>query len=113
MKINVVPALLAVAVSALLAYGLYALGVNHRLLLAIGGFICFFFTMAGAVALRFEQGRTSTNTAVLGWVFFLILVASHIIFAFIHFASPFYIIINGILLVAFIGTTYAVAKTKQ
>lgn len=113
MKINVIPTLIAAAISALLAYALFAFGVSHRLIMAIGGFLCFFVTLTGAVAVRFEQGRTSTNTAVLGWVFFLILVVSHIIFSRLVFAAPLYIIVNGILALAFLGVTYAVAKTKQ
>ena len=42
MKINVIPALIAAAISALLAYALFAFGVSHRLIMAIGGFLCFF-----------------------------------------------------------------------
>lgn len=115
MKINIFPTILAAAVSALLAYGLYSFckTSGQEILLAIGGFICLFLALAVGVAVRFEQGRTSTNTAVLGWVFFFLLLASHIVFAFIQFATPSYVIVNGILLLAFLGVTYAVARAKQ
>lgn len=57
--------------------------------------------------------RTSANTAVLGGVFFFILLLSHLIFAFTAFHIPAYVIINGILILLFILVVYAVAKTKQ
>ena len=115
MKVNIVPAIIAAAVSALLAYGLYALchAAGQETLLALGGFVCLFLPMATAIAVRFPEGRTSTNTAVLGWVFFFVLLISHAVFAFVQFAPPSYIIINGILLLIFLGVTYAVAKAKQ
>ena len=115
MKINAFPAILAAAISALLAYGLYSFckTPGQELLLAIGGFVCFFLTLSVGVAVRFEEGRTSTNTAVLGWFFFFIMLISHVVFTFILFATPVYIIINGVLLLASLGVIYAVAKAKQ
>ena len=115
MKINIVPTIIAAAISALLAYGLCALckTEGQEMLLAIGGFVCMFFALATGMGIRFEQTRTSANTAVLGWVFFLLMVISNTIFAFVQFTTPVYIITNGIFLLAFIGITYAVAKAKQ
>lgn len=115
MKIKAFPIILAAAISALLAYGLYALckTPGQEALLAFGGFLCLFLPLASAVGVRFEQSRTSTNTAVLGWVFFLLLAISHTVFAFILFSTPAYVIVNGILLLAFLGVTYAIANAKQ
>lgn len=115
MKVNVVPVIIAVTASVLFAYALYSMckTQGQETLLAIGGFVCLFLTLALGVAVRFEQGRTSANTAVLGWVFFFLLLISHFIFAFVQFTTPLYIIINGILLLIFIGVTYSIAKAKQ
>ena len=115
MKIKFVPTMIAAAVSALLAYALYVLckTEGQEVLLAIGGGVCFFLSLATCFGIRFEQGRTSVNTSVIGIVFFLLLLISHGIFAFAKFAVPAYVIINGILLLVFIGVTYAVAQAKQ
>lgn len=115
MKIKTIPTILAVGISALLAYGLYALCKTNgqELLLALGGFLCIFIALAIGVAVRFEQGRTSANTAVVGWVFFFIMLISNAIFAFVHFSAPVYVITNGILLLTLIGITYAIAQAKQ
>lgn len=115
MKINTVPIIIAIAICALLAYAFYAFckTPGQEALLAIGGFICLFVPMATALAMRFEEKRTSANVAVLGWVFFLILLVSHIVFAFINFHTPVYIIVNGLLLLAFVGIAYSVGKARQ
>jgi len=115
MKVNIVPTIIAGAISALLAYALYSIcrTEGQEILLAIGGFICFFVTFGVALGVRFENSRASVNTAVLGWVFFLTLLISNGIFAFVTLHTPAYVIVNGILLLAFIGITYAVTKAKQ
>ena len=115
MKINVFPTIIAIALSALLSYGLFAFchTSSKENILAIGGFVCFAISLIIALAVRFNEKRTSVNTAVLGWVFFIILMVSHIIYAFVQFSTPAYVIVNGIILLVFIGITYAVAKAKQ
>ena len=115
MKINPIPTIIAAAISALLAYALYALchAQGQELLLALGGFICSFLTLGTCFGVRFDQGRTSVNTAVLGGVFFFLLIISNGIFAFLQFSPPAYIITHGILLLVFILVVYAVAKAKQ
>ncbi|MBR1550270.1 MAG: hypothetical protein IJ634_06495 [Bacteroidales bacterium] len=115
MKVNIVPTIIAAGISALLAYALYALchTEGKELLLAIVGGIGFFLTLAGCFAVRFEGERTSANTAVVAVVFFLLLLIANGIFAFVQFATPALVIINGILLLAFVGTEYAIAKAKQ
>lgn len=115
MKIKIVQIIIAAVISALLAYGFYSLcrTDEYQVLLAIGGFICLFISLSVGFGVRFEKGRASTNVAVLGWVFFSVMLISHVIFAFVKFGIPGYVIVNGILLVAFIGITYAIAKAKQ
>ena len=115
MKVNIVPILIAVAISALLAYGLYALCKTdgQELLLAIGGFLCLFLSLATTMSVRFESRRSSANTALIGIIFFLLLLVSHAIFAFVHFSTPTYVIVNGILLLIFISVTYTIANSKQ
>lgn len=115
MKVKVVPTIIAAAISALLAYALYSIckTEGQEILLAIGGFICLFVTFGVALGVRFENSRASVNTAVLGWVFFLILLISNGIFAFVTLHTPVYVIVNGILLLSFIGITYAIARAKQ
>ena len=60
-----------------------------------------------------KRGRTSANVAVVGAVFFGIMVISNAAFAYLQFATHSYIIINGILLLLFLLIEYLIAKAKQ
>ena len=115
MKINIVPTLIAAAISALLAYALFSICKisELKLMFTIGGFVCFFLTLAVAIAVRFAHSRSLLNTTAVGWLFFIIMCVSHAIFACVHFNAPAYIIINGIILLSFIGVIYAVSKARQ
>lgn len=115
MKIKVIPTIIAAAISALIAYGLFSFCKTPGLesLLAIGGFISLFLTLATCLGVRFDQSRTSANIAVIGGVFFFILLVSHLFFTLTLFNKQIYLIINGIILLLFLLTLYGIAKAKQ
>lgn len=115
MKVKVVPTIIALGISALLAYALYnnCHTEGKEMLLAIGGGLCLFLPMATCLGLRFELSRTSANIAVVGAVFFVMMLVSNAIFAFSHFETHAYVIVNGILLLLFLLITYLIAKAKQ
>jgi len=114
MKINFVQALIAIAICALTAYGLYSLSSSeNKLLLSVGGFLFMVTTLIFAIAASFEFHRTTTNIRAVSVIFFIMALSSNMIFAFISFAIPSYIIINGILLVIFLSILYSINKAKQ
>lgn len=114
MKINFVQTIIAIAVSALIAYGLYSFhdGTN-QMLLSIGSFLFLSVTLALSIGVNFEQSRTTTNIRVVSGIFFAIALISNLIFTFISFSVPSYIIINGILLLVFILIAYSINRAKQ
>ncbi len=115
MKINIVPTIIALAISALIAYALYVLCKTdgQELLLAIGGGIATFIPLATTLGVRFEQSRTSVNIATLGGVFTGIMLICCFIFALVRFATPVFIIVAGLLTLIFIIIVYGIAKAKQ
>ena len=115
MKIKVIPIFFAAAISALIAYALYIFckTEGQELLLAIGGGISLFLPLATCFGVRFPQGRTSANIATIGGVFFAILLITQIIFTFVQFSTPVFVIVTGLLLLVFLSSVYAVAKAKQ
>ena len=115
MKVKVVPTIIALGISVLLAYALYEIchTEGKEIMLAIGGGICLFLTLATSLGVRFEQSRTSANTAVIGVVFFVAMAISNALFAYLHFETHTYIIVNGILMLLFLLIVYLVAKEKQ
>ena len=115
MKVKVVPTIIALGISALLAYALYTIchTEGNELLLSICGGLCLMLPLVTCLGVRFEPSRTSANVAVIGAVFFILLLVSNAIFAYSHFETHSYVIVNGILLLLFLLITYYVAKAKQ
>ena len=115
MKINSIPTIIAAAISALIAYALYAFckTEGQELLLAICGGISMFVTLATCLGVRFPEGRTSANVAVLGGVFFALLLIAQLVFAFVPFTTPALIIVDGLLLLVFLLVAYGVTKARQ
>ena len=114
MKIKIVPALVSILLCALIAYGLFSIHkFDNQILLSVGGFIFCAATLFCAFGINFDLPRTTTNIRFLSIAFFFIALVNNLIFCFINFSVPLYIILNGILLLIFILITYSIAKTKM
>lgn len=114
MKIDFVKSLIAIAVSALITYGLYSIGENeNKLLLSTGSIIFLALTLTVAIGVNFKFPRTTSNIRVVSGIFFIIALASNIIFSFFNFSTPSYVIANGILLLIYILIVYSIYKVKQ
>lgn len=114
MKINILQTIIAIAVSLLAAYGLYNFhhGEN-KILLSVGGFVFLATTLTFTIGTSFEQSRTTTNIRVVSGIFFALALISNLVFTFIKFSIPSYIITNGLLLLVFILIAYSINKAKQ
>ena len=114
MKLNVVQTIIAIAVSLLIAYGLYSFhDSENRLLLSLGSFVFLATTLVTTIGVNFEQSRTTTNIRVVSGIFFTIAFVSNLIFSISKFSPPSYVIINGILLLIFVLIAYSINKAKQ
>jgi len=114
MKINFVQTIIAIAVSLLIAYGLYSFhDSENKTLLSLGSFILLAVTLVITIGVNFEQSRTTTNIRVVSGIFFVLAFISNLIFSFFTFSTPSYIIINGILLLIFVLIIYSIYKAKQ
>ena len=70
-------------------------------------------TDRATIGVNFEQSRTTTNVRVVSGIFFVISLASNLIFSFFTFSTPSYVITNGILLLIFVLIAYSISKAKQ
>jgi hypothetical protein len=114
MKINFVQTIIAVAVSLLIAYGLYNFhSSENKILLCAGSFVFFAITLILTTGTNFELSRTTTNIKVVSGIFFAMALIGNLIFTFTNFSVPSYVIINGILLLVFILIVYSIYKAKQ
>ena len=114
MKLNFLQTIIAIAMSLLIAYGLYCFhAFENKLLLSAGSFAFLSATLILTMGANFEFPRTTTNVRVVSGIFFIIALISNLIFTFIDFSTPSYIIINGLLLLVFISIAYSIIKSKQ
>ena len=114
MKINFVQTIIAIAVSLLIAYGLYSFhDSENKILLSAGSFVFLAITLILTIGTSFELPRTTANVRVVSGIFFVVALISNLIFTFIAFSIPSYVITNGILFLVFILIAYSINKAKQ
>ena len=114
MKINIVQTIIAISASILIAYGLYSFNESeNKILLSLGSFVFLAITLVITIGVSFEQSRTTTNIRVVSGIFFAIALISNLIFNFLSFTEPSYIITNGILILIYILITYSINSAKQ
>ena len=114
MKLNFVQTIIAIVLSLLIAYGLYSFhDSENKVLLSLGSFVFLATTLVITIGVNFEQSRTTTNVRVVSGIFFVISLASNLIFSFFTFSTLSYVITNGILLLIFVLIAYSINKVKQ
>lgn len=115
MKAKPIPLLIALAISALIAYALYSFCVttDNQMLLAIGGGVMSACTLGTLLGFSFEPDRTSVNIKTLSATFFFLSLVSNTVFAFLQFSVPTYIVTNGILLLTWLILAYSIGKVRQ
>jgi hypothetical protein len=114
MKINFVPTLIGLFASALISYGFYVVHVlETNFLLSIGSFIFLGITSVFGLGISFEFQRTTTNIRVVSSLFFALGLITNLVFAFSAFSVPSYVIVNGILFLAFLLIIYSIEIAKQ
>lgn len=114
MKINLVQTIVAVFVSMIISYALYSFHpFENKILLSAGGFIFTAISLILTIGITFSLPRTTTNISVLSGVFFLVALISNFTFTFVDFSVPSYVIVNGVLLSAFISITFTISNAKQ
>lgn len=114
MKLNYVQTIVAIAVSVLIAYGLFSFhDSENKILLSLGSFIFLATTLIISMGVNFEQSRTTINIRVVSGIFFAIALASNLIFSFLKFSTPSYVITNGTLFLIFVLIVHSISKVKQ
>ena len=79
MKINFVQTIIAIAVSLLIAYGLYSFhDSENKILLSAGSFVFLATTLIITIGTSFELPRTTTNIRVVSGIFFAVALISNL-----------------------------------
>ena len=116
MKLQLVPSILVLAVSALIAFGFYSWCQQESMNLLVGifGGISLCLTFGATFAVSMERTRTTVNTRVLSGVFALLVLISNIVFCCVPAFSPIlYVIVNGSILILWLSLYYAISRAMK
>ena len=111
MKANLFLTFISVMLAALLGYLAFnvANGEENDVICGIGSCICFAVTLIPTMGLQYESGKLS----VLSSIFFVLFVISHFCYAGFGVKMPYYIIVNGIMLMIYLAIFYKIQGIKD
>ena len=115
MKVDLVKGIIAVAISALLAYTCYEICGFERVqwIVTIGALLTLGTPLMFALGISAKQERSSIVLKTLSWSVFCIEVLSNGIFVFFDFSIPVYVIVNGLILLIFVLIYNSIYRTKM
>ena len=115
MKIDFVKTIIAVAISCLIAYGLYTIcKVDElRCLLTIVSGVAMTITLVFTLGIKPKAERTALMFTTMSSIFFVVIAVMDFIFAFVNFNKPIFIILNGVILLVYALIANSMAKVKE
>lgn len=114
MKANIFLTIISIMLAALVGYLAFivANGDDNDVICGIGSCICFAASLIPTMGLQYESGRLGVNIRVFSSVFFILFVISHFCFAGFGVKMPYYIIVNGIMLIIYLAILYKMQGVK-
>lgn len=116
MRINKVFALIALAISVLLGYGVYTVAGDdpNKDFAFVYSVLSFLITLTPGIAvISSEDSRKGVTIRVLSFAFLLGMLLSHFLFAGWGIKMNYYIIVNGLIDIIFLGCLYGIYKTNM
>jgi len=114
MKVHAVNLLIAIAVSALLTYGVISVDANVlKGAIGLGPFIFLASTLSMAIGVSFENPRVSVNVKLVSAIFFVVALCLNLVFAFISFSQTSYIITSGVIFFLYVLVANSIYGAKQ
>ena len=115
MKANVFLTVIGIALSLLISYLVFNIAKDdeNSLICGIGSAVCFVATIIPAIGLEYQDKRQGVNSKVLSFLFLVFFLISNFCFAGFGVSMPYYVIVNGLLLVIFLGIFYKIHKLSD
>lgn len=115
MKVNVFLTVIAVLAGALMGYFAFyvAEGAPNDVLCGIFSSVCFVGTLVPAIGLSYSSERLGANTRILSVLFLIVFMVSHFCFAGCGVKMPYYLIVNGLLLLIYLALIYKMQGLKD
>ena len=115
MKIDFIKTIIAIGISALLAYACYEICdfEKVRTIITAGAFITIFIPCQLSIGMTSDKERGGIMIKTLSWIILFIEVVANLVFSFFDFSIPVYIILNGILLLIYALIANSIYRTKM
>jgi hypothetical protein len=115
MRANIFLTIISLILAGLIGYWVFsnAKGQEQDTLCGICSSVCFLATLIPAIGIRYESERIGTNIRVLSGMFFVAFLVSHFYFANYGIKMPLYVILNGILLLIYLGVFYKINSAQE
>lgn len=110
-QFKLIPTLIMAAISILIGYAFYAANSSEwqKWFMFILAAVEFSILLIGGFGIKYAD-RGGANITVLSIVFTILVLIVQLISTFFKFYKAPYIIINGIIILIYLGITYALAK---
>ena len=115
MRANIFLTIISLILAGLIGYWVFsnAKGQEEDTLCGICSSLCFLATLIPCIGLHYDSSRIGTNIRVLSGLFFIVFLISHFYFANYGIKMPLYVILNGILLVVYLGIFYKINSAQE
>lgn len=115
MKINIFLSLVSVILAALIGYLIVNIASrdDYGIICGVGSGLCSMVTLVPMMGLHYDSGRKGTNIRVLSLVFFIFFSISHLCFVGFGVSMPYYIMVNGIMLLVYLALFYIIEIMKN
>jgi hypothetical protein len=113
MKINPVNVLLAVLVSAIMAFGLWSFDGELKNYVAVGAFFFFAGTLLPMIGGGFESARRGLNLRTVSSVFFVLGLMVNGFFAMLGLSATAYVIVSALVFLVYVFLANAIYSARQ
>ena len=115
MKIDAIRTVIAVAISALLAYACYEICEFERIqwVITIGAFVTIAIPAVFAMGVTAKESRNALMLVTLSWIMLISEAIINFTFVFFDFSIPTYVIVNGLTLSIYILIYSSIYRTKK
>ena len=115
MKVNIFLTLISIILATLVGYLAYNVvsGGENDMVCGIGSGICFAVTLIPTMGIQYKSARLGVNIRVFSVLFFIVFAISHFCFAGFGVKMPYYIIVNGIMLMIYLAIFYKMQCVKD
>ena len=115
MRVNTFLIIISLFMAAFTGYLTYSIaeGKSHDVICGICSFICYIATLIPILGINYNSNRMGVNIRIMSICAFVVFLISHLCFAAYGITMPYYIIVNGLILMIYLALLYKMLEIKD